>query len=131
MKTFFVAAPLLAIASPTMASDAVHIPSGTYLEFPDPEGQPLSFDGDGTYEMGRYGSCTIIKKSVKKINYDFYSFDANCVNTHGNDFVSHEKWQLKRAENGDTYLVTISDSHGASYSMTATIAIWKLMTLTT
>jgi hypothetical protein len=128
MKTFLVALFALAIAPPAMARDTVQIPSGTYLEFPDPEGQPLSFEAsNGSYEMGRYGQCTIIKKSVKNEGDVLYNFDANCVNTHGKPFVTYEKWQLNRAENGDTYLVTISDSHGASYSQTATIAIWKLM----
>jgi hypothetical protein len=120
MKTFLVVALLLAIASPAMTRDAVDIPSGTYVEFPDPEGQPLSFDGrDGTYGMGRYGSCTINKKSVKIDPAAVYSFDANCVSTHGDKFVSHEKWKLN-SETVDTYLVTVSTSYGQTY-----IATWK------
>jgi hypothetical protein len=59
---------------------------------------------------------------VQRINYDhdFYGFDANCTNSHGTDFISHEKWKLKRATNGDTYLVTDSDSYKSQS------AIWKL-----
>jgi hypothetical protein len=127
MKKFLLTLALVtAFAAPVMARDAVQIPSGTYLEFPDPEGQPLSFDGsDGSYGMGRYGVCTIIKKSVKIDPAGLHSFDANCVDTHGDKFVSHEKWQLEpRGGGGDTYLVTVSTCC-RGYTE---IAIWKRLT---
>jgi hypothetical protein len=126
-KVFLITTVLVAFTGHAMARDAVQIPSGTYLEFPNPEGQPLSVDAsDGTYGMGRYGSCTIIKKTVKFDSNAVYDFDANCVSTHGDKFLSNEKWKLERGENGDTYLVTVSYARGFVSKQTD-IGVWKLM----
>jgi hypothetical protein len=94
LKTSLVALfALTAIISAAIARDAVQIPPGTYLQFPDVVTGNLSFDGrSGSYEMGRYGACTVIKKTVKIDPAGVHSFDANCTNTHGNGFGSHEKW---------------------------------------
>jgi hypothetical protein len=67
LKTSLVALfALTAIISAAIARDAVQIPSGTYLQFPDVVTGNLSFDGSrGSYVMGRYGACTIIKQSLQ------------------------------------------------------------------